>query len=113
MFKLILFAIIIVLACMGLAELLHLLWMSFIAPKSHLKTFYIVLLDDEDAVRQINYAGLQSNWLGRSFAEYRIAVYGNVPPTDNKECSNLAEKYDMIYCPKGLEGQILNTLSKE
>lgn len=111
MLKIILLAIVIVLACMGLAELLHLLWMAFIAPKSRIKTFSVVWLDGDDAARRLNYAGTQLNWLGRRYAEYRIAVYDALSPEDTAICSKLAQKYDMVYCPAELTGHVIYTLS--
>lgn len=111
MFKLILMAVVIVLACMGLAELLHLLWLCLIAPKSKAKTFMVVWLDGEDAARRLTYAGTQLDWLGRRYAEYRIAVYDALSPEDAAVCGKLAQKYDMVYCPAELTGHVIHTLS--
>lgn len=111
MFKLILMAVVIVLACMGLAELLHLLRSCFIAPKGEVKTFMVVWLDGDDAVHRLNYAANQLNWLGRRYAEYRIAVYDNLSADVYEDCAKLAQKYDMIYCPSEVVGHIIYTLS--
>lgn len=111
MFKMILVAIVIVLACMGLAELLHLVWSCFIAPKSKAKTFMVVWLDGEEAVHRLNYAANQLNWLGRRYAEYRIAVYDGLSPEVHEYCGKLAQKYDMIYCPAEVVGHIIYSLS--
>lgn len=111
MLKMILFAVLIVLACMGLAELLHLLRMCFIAPKTKVKTFMVVWLDGENAAQRLNYVGNQLNWLGRRYAEYRIAAYDALSPEDTATCSKIAQKYDMVYCPAELTGHIIHTLS--
>lgn len=110
----ILCAVVIVFACMGLSEFLHLLWMKIISPKTKAKTFYVVRLKSGEAKEQLNFSGMQTHWLGRSYSEYRIASYGEEFSAEEKsECKALAERYDIICCPAGLEGRIIEVLSSD
>ena len=76
-----------------------------------MNTFAVVWLKGEDAVRMLNAAGTQLNWLGRRYAEHRIAVFDSLTREDIKLCAKIAKKYDMIYCPPAMAGHILSTVA--
>ena len=111
MLKAILFAVVIVLACMGLCEFMHLLKMLFLRPHTEVNTFLVVKLTGEETVKQLEYVGKQTAWLGKSFAKCTIAVYDSLSVEQTEQCAVAARKYDMIYCPLELVEHIIDTLS--
>lgn len=112
MWEIFIFGLIIVFACMGLSELIHSVHMALVAPNHKKKTFSVVMLEGEDAKAQLIYAGMQNKWLGKSVSEYKIAAYGALAPQEKELCEKIANKYDMIFCPKEALEHIISTLSE-
>ena len=110
MLEKIFFAVLIVLASLGLAELIHLIRMVFLRPHEQIKTFYVVMLEGGETSKKLEYVGKQTEWHGKSFAKYTVAAYDGLSGEETAECARAAKKYDMIYCPTQLLGHVITTL---
>ena len=74
MWKIILIFIVLIFSLLGLAELLHRIWMGILKPKTLARSFLVVLLEDANACEQLVYAAEHLRWCGRECAEGVIAV---------------------------------------
>ncbi len=97
------------LAMIGLTELIHDFKMYWLTPHGIRRNVSVVCInDEEDAVRQLQYAGEQMNWIGIS---YRIAAYGDALSEEKRnECRRIARQYDMIFCPICAVGSLIANL---
>ena len=93
-----LFALIIILAVIGLSDILHRVWMIFFKPR-HEKNILLLLLNDENAVEQISTAIQQAHWYGREFAEKIIGVDMGLSAQQAQYCQSFCiENEIFIFC---------------
>lgn len=107
MIKYILFAIMLCLAMLGLAEFLHGLKIRFTEPSKRAVTYSVVFLSGDNPERQIILAAEQRLWLGGAYCDYIIAVNTADKDDNDAACRYIAEKYGIDYCtPKELNAKI-------
>lgn len=107
MVKYILFAIMLCLAMLGLAEFLHGLKIRFTAPSKRAVTYSLVFLSGDNPERQILSAAEQRLWLGEAYCDHIIAVNTGLNDDSDRACRYIAEKYGIDYCtPDELNAKI-------
>ncbi len=74
MWEIFLFFCVLILSLIGLCEILHRLWMLILKPKTDAQKFLILLLKDENAQQQLNFAQEHLRWAGKECANGIIAV---------------------------------------
>ncbi len=111
MLKLLFIATVMILALLGLSELIHIIHALCIKPKGKRRIITVVVLEENKAVEDLYFAAVQSAWFGKTFCEYRIAVYDSLDTETYNICKNIADKYDFIFCPREVLDHIITTLS--
>ena len=96
--KYIAMAVVILLAVLGLSELMHGINLHIIAPRSKAVTFSVVFLSGSDAEQQLSFAAEQQKWFGGAYSDYIIAVNNGLSEKSDKACRYIAEKYGADYC---------------
>lgn len=98
-----LFLVFLVFSVFGLCEFLHLLHGILIFPKRKMNSTLVIMLDEQNAEKQIAFAGEQLKWLGGKYAERVIAVAQNLSDDALQECAELSLKYHIKLVVKGRE----------
>ena len=96
--KYILFAIVIILAMLGLSEFLHGLILFLTAPKKSGVTYSVLLLDGEKPEEQISFAAEQRAWMGKSYADQIIALDMGLSEEKKARCEDAAKRRRVIFC---------------
>lgn len=98
MTKLIVSAMITVLALAGLSEFIHIVKLYIIGPKRKAVTYSVVFLDKAYVKEQIDYIISETLWYGKSMAQYIIAVRPDNCIIDNEK--TVQKNYNIIFCDK-------------
>lgn len=98
---LLLFFVFLVLFIFGLCEFLHFLHLKLIFPKRDMRSTLVIMLNEQNALKQIIFAGEQLRWLGDKYADRVIAVSEDLSEDTLNECILLAEKYHLKFVVKG------------
>lgn len=96
--KYIAMAVVLLLAVLGLSELMHGINLRITAPRRRAVTYSVVFLTDEDAEQQLSFAVEQQRWLGRAYSDYIIAVNNGLNENSDKACRYISGKYGVDYC---------------
>lgn len=96
--KYIAMAVVLLLAVLGLSELMHGINLRITAPRRRAVTYSVVFLTDEDAEQQLSFAVEQQRWLGRAYSDYIIAVNNGLSEKSDKACRYISGKYGADYC---------------
>lgn len=113
MVKYILYAVVLLLALSGLAEVLNWLKCRLIAPKKKAHTCSVLYLTDDDARQQMIFAAEQRLWHGKGYADDMIAVGDGLESSTEKACRFIAEKYGIVYCRRAELSVAVDALFEE
>lgn len=92
-------SVILVLLCtLGLAEVIHAVKLYIFSPVKKALSYYVVYLGSDNPESQLRYLGEKYLWQGKRFADNVIAVNSAVGQESFKNCAEIAEKYNIIYC---------------
>lgn len=100
----------VILAILGLCELLHTIHLASIFKKKEVKLLSVVFLKPERSVLQLKFATEQRRWLGSDFAEYVIGVTDDISDTELKECELFAKQNGVVLCNKELLSRVADNL---
>lgn len=100
----------VILAILGLCELLHTIHLASIFKKKQVKLLSVVFLKPEHSVLQLKFATEQRRWLGSDFAEYVIGVTDGITDTELKVCELFAKENGIILCSKELLSRVADNL---
>ena len=87
MFEIILIILALFLSSVGVAELLHRLWMHILRPKN-LKCFLVVPLCDE-STEQVTAVLEEMRWYGKNYADVLIGVDVGLTENERKRCKEI------------------------
>ena len=96
--KYILFAVLLILAMLGLAEFLHGLVLFLTAPKKSGVTYAVLALSEQDPETQISFAAEQRAWMGSSYADGIIALDLGLSEEKRKRSMDAAKRHHVIFC---------------
>lgn len=113
MIKTVLTAAAIVLAILGLCEVMHAVRMLLLAPKRLPGAVTVVNLGGEEPLRQLHYAGTALSWNGTAAGGVKLAVCGLPPGKRREECRRAAERYDITLCSAEQLPRILDEILKK
>lgn len=98
MANIIIVIITVVLSAMGLADLMHRIYIRFIAPKN-LKRYILLPFKEGDNVSAVSATLDELRWYGRQYAEYVICVDVGVGDELREIISRMAENNEnLIFC---------------
>ena len=112
MIKAVLLIVAIHLAILGLAELIHGIWLILITPRRAVKSFAVIWLVDGYAEQQLRFAAEQARWLGYNYAENVIAVNSDLSEENFRNCKYIAERNNILFCPAEDLEEMITILSK-
>lgn len=115
MVKTILLTLLAVFAISGICELLYIVRMLFFMPKKRFNSYMFVVLQSENALKQLNFIWQKILWHGDIYANGIIAVADNLSADEKKQCSEYINGKNIFLCsindiPNNinLQGEILN-----
>lgn len=97
MAEIILFLVFLIPAMLGLAEILHILKLYILYPKTA-ASYVLVFLKGENASEQLMLALEQYFWLGKRYARNIIAVDMGLNGESLKVCRKIALRHNVIFC---------------
>lgn len=96
MVEILLFCIMIFLAVLGLADIIHSFKIYIKYPQKLKSNYLLVILNEDNAEEQVKYLADKLQWYGKKFANGVIAVYND--SVDIKPIINLVKRYNIILC---------------
>ena len=98
MIKTVLITAALILAILGLCEVMHAVRLLLLAPKRLPGAVTVVNLCGEEPLRQLHYAGAAISWSDSIAGNVRLAVCELPPGKQREECRRAAERYDITLC---------------
>lgn len=109
MIKIILLVITIALAALGLTEFMYGMRASVWAPKcSDCAT--VLLLKENDAINQLEYAIFKSRWFGSRYSSCIIALTDQISEETLKNCRELTEDTEVVLVPTKYFENVINAV---
>lgn len=109
MIKAILLSLFTVFAISGLCEFLYTVRMFFFMPKKRVSNYLLVMLESENAVKQLNFLWQKIIWHGDVYAKGIIALCDNIDADEQKHCQNFAENKNIFLCCKNSTFENINS----
>ncbi|MBR7132482.1 MAG: hypothetical protein IKD04_03025 [Clostridia bacterium] len=98
MVELLFFIFVLLLAVLGLAELIHSVKLCLLAPKEAAISYKIIFLKGSLPQHQLKIAVEQSAWSGKKLTGNIIAVNSFLEGEALEECRFIAQKNGVIFC---------------
>lgn len=98
MVKSLLLVILMFLAISGLCELIYTLKMMFYYPSLRVKNFALIILEQDCAVRQLNFIWQKIKWHGDAFAVGVIAIVDKIDDKEIIKCNGFINDKNIILC---------------
>lgn len=98
MVKSILFVLLIILAVMGICELIYLFRMLFYFPGQRVNGYFVIVLKSGCAVNQLNFIWQKMKWHGDNFANAVIAIVDNLDMSEKLICSKFIIEKNIFLC---------------
>lgn len=100
----------VVLAILGLCELLHTIHLATFFKKREVRLLSVIFLKPEQSVSQLMFATEQQRWLGSDFAEYIVGITDDLSEEELNNCKLLASKNAIILCSKEMLSRVTENL---
>lgn len=84
------------LAILGLSELIHMLKIKITYPTKKNKNYILIILTKENATEQIKYIADKLQWSGKNYADGVFAIYND--EVDLNSCYDLVSRYNIMLC---------------
>ena len=97
MFEYICFFVVLIFAIFGFCEAAHFFKIIMLFPKRRMNSQLVITLDNENAEKQLVFAGEQYLWLGNKFADSVLADNSKLDNSTYLRCKPIAEKYNILY----------------
>ncbi len=94
----ILFFVFLILAMLGLAELIHTVKQLILYPKKQSGLFTVVFLDNNSPQCQLESIYQKFLWHGMDYTGKIIAINSNLDSQNFSECELIAKKYNLTFC---------------
>jgi len=98
-------------AMLGIAEILHIIKLYILFPKSA-ESYVIIYLKNENASGQLMYALEQYFWFGKKYAKNIIAVNSGLSSDNYEICKSIALKHNIIFCSEEELQTVLKVIKK-
>lgn len=109
MIKIILLVITVLLAALGLTEFVYGMRACAIAPKCS-GSATVLLLNEEDAEKQLEFAIFKSRWFGSGQTSCIIAITDRLSDDTLKNCRQLTEDTDVVLVPVKYFENVINAI---
>lgn len=100
----------VILAILGLCELLHTIHLATFFRKRDVKLLSVIFLKPEQAMSQLQFAAEQKRWLGSDFAEYVVGVTDGLSDSEINGFKTFAEQNGIILCSKEMLSRVSENL---
>lgn len=91
------FFILLIFAIFGFCEAAHLFKILVLFPKRRMNSQLIIHLDNENAEKQLVFAGEQYLWLGNKLADSVVADASQLDMDTYLRCKAIAKKYNIRF----------------
>ena len=96
MIEIIFLIIFLLLAILGLAEVMHTIRLKIAYNYEEKENYVLIVLKPHTAEQQLRYIAEQSRWQGRKQVKSIIAVYNSGKPSDY--CKQIAKEHNIVIC---------------
>lgn len=88
------------LAIYGLCQLCYALYLRFLVSAECRKIYTVILLKEQTACEQMQYAVCERNWNGNTFAERLLVCYEQLSDEKLAECARVCQENGFCLCKK-------------
>lgn len=109
--EVIFFAIFTIPALLGVAELIHLIKVYIISPKTNSIKYLLVFLGENSPYEQLTAVAEEFFWRGKKYAHNIIAINTGIKEEDYIYCRSFCDKNNLIFCNADEVNEYIELLS--
>jgi len=110
MIKVFIYFIVLLLALLGLTDILHFIVCRFLIDKNEIKECKLIVLQEENATRILRYLIFKKKWYGKYFNKKIIAVTDNLSEETVTRCFEASLGCGIILVPSCVLKNVLNSV---